>query len=99
MLKTDRLLFNPTHSEAFGIIISRKKRYIEAIITGNGIHGIEPNFISRIDKSVSINPTRTLIIDPNVTHIFIATDKDCGMASKIKISKINKSIKPMLSPF
>jgi hypothetical protein len=67
------------------MIILRMKIYIEMVITGNGTPGADVFFTREHNQYVSKEPTWTLTMDPNVTHIFIIIDEDGGRASKIKI--------------
>ncbi len=67
------------------MIILRMRRYIETVITGNGVPGLTDVFVRRRNKNVSKRPTSTLTMDPNVRHIFIIIDEDGGRANNTKI--------------
>ena len=60
-------------------------KYIETVITGKGTKGANGSFTRDCNQSVSKQPTWTLIIDPNATHIFVIIDETGERVSKTNI--------------
>jgi hypothetical protein len=60
-------------------------KYIETVITGKGTPGAGKMFSRDCNQSLSTQPTWTLIMDPNATHIFVIIDENGGRVSKSKI--------------